>query len=247
MAKPNFSTSPYQKPSKSSLRPPLIPTEDSEPEKQEESFFGSLGKLFAGAGSSAMEILGAMFPIFKRGSTSYEQINQYHHQQKQSNSWPLQESFVIPDEDEPPSIEARDTTPKKTYAFMSKDAEKLQQWRQSRAFYSNGGWEGDYNHQQQLYAQQKQQQQQQLQQHSQQKQQHSQQKQQQQQQQHHHHRYHSSIPHTYYEQNFEKTKEIVFGAVQVQKREAVVKPVDYGESIYDHHNIRPRVGYNHGY
>lgn len=196
-------SNPYQKPLKS-VRPPLIPTED-ELEKQEEGFFGSLGKLFVGAGVSAMEILGGVFPGLKNKQLRY---------QKPSSTWPVQESFIIPDEDEPPSIDTRTPTPRKTYAFMSKDAEKIQQLRQSRAFYS--GWDANANVQQQ-----------------------------------HHHRYQSSTPHTYYERSNEKTNEIVFGAVQehVGKQDSVIKPVNYGDPMYEHHNIRLRnhQGYNNGY
>ncbi|KAL3582403.1 hypothetical protein D5086_016735 [Populus alba] len=57
------------------------------------------------------------------------------------------DSFVIPDEDEPPSIESRTPTPRKTYPFMSKDTEKMHQWRQGRSIYS--GWDGDLQQQQQ--------------------------------------------------------------------------------------------------
>lgn len=216
-------SSPYQKPL-ISVRPPLIPTE-YEQEKQEEGFFGSLGKLFVNGGVSALEILGGVFPGFRKKPLSYE----YQHQQqlKHSMSWPAQESFVIADEDEPPSIDTRTPTPRKTYPFMSKDAEKIHQLRQSRAFYS--GWDADMQQKQQ---QQKQQQQQ--------------------------HRYQSSTPHTYYEQSHEKTKEIIFGAVQDQdgKHEAVVrKPVGHGDNLYDHHNIydhnsirfRSNLSYNCGY
>ncbi|XP_022776063.1 uncharacterized protein LOC111317852 isoform X2 [Durio zibethinus] len=210
--------SPYQKPLKS-VRTPLIPTED-EQEKQEEGFFGSLGKLFVNGGVSALEILGGVFPGFRKKPLSYQYQSQ-HQQQKHSMSWPAQESFVIPDEDEPPSIDTRNPTPRKTYPFMSKDAEKIHQLRQSRAFYS--GW--DANMQQQQQQQQKQQ---------------------------HHHRYQSSTPQTYYEQSHEKTNEIVFGAVQEQdeKHEAVViKPVNYGDNTYDHHNFRFRsnLGYSCDY
>ncbi|KAL5552928.1 hypothetical protein UlMin_040329 [Ulmus minor] len=206
----------YQKPLKS-VRPPLIPTEDEE-EKQEESFFGSLGKLLANAGTSVMEILGGVFPGFRRESLNYQYQTQQP--QKYSNSWPAQDSFVIPDEDEPPpSIETRTPTPRKTYPFMSKDADKMHQFRQSRVFYN--GWDDDLQ-------QQKHQQYQ------------------------HHHKYHSPAPQTYYEQSREKTNEIVFGAVQEQdkKREAVViKPVNYGDPMFDHHNIRSRIhsmGYTYG-
>lgn len=118
-----------QKPLKSWVRPPLIPTGE-EQEKQEESFVGSLVRLVAQTGESAAEILGGVFPILKKK-------HQYppHHLNYSS----AQESYVIPHEDEPPSID-RAPTPKKTYAFMAKDSEKMQQLRQSRAFYS--GWDG---------------------------------------------------------------------------------------------------------
>ncbi|XP_061370182.1 uncharacterized protein LOC133312916 [Gastrolobium bilobum] len=212
-----FSPSPYEKPLKY-VRPPLIPLED-ESDKQEEGFFGSIGKLLANAGASVMEIMGGLFPGFRKKPQSYEIQSQpqFQQPQKQVNAWPVQESFVVPHEDEPPSIDTRTPTPRKTYPFMSKDAEKMPQLWQSRAFYS--GWDGDLQHQQQ---------------------------QQQHQQKHHHrrHQYHSSIPHTYYEQSNEETKEILFGAVQEQdgKQESVVviKPVEYGYSLYDHHNIRSR-------
>ncbi|GAB2297330.1 hypothetical protein Dimus_031440 [Dionaea muscipula] len=200
--------SPYQKPPKS-VRPPLIPNED-EMEKQEEGFLGSLGKLFANASTCAAEIIGNMIPGAKR--------KQY---QAHSSSWQPQESFEIPKEEEPPSIETRTPTPRKTYAFMTKDAQKMQQQqlRESRAFYT--GWEGEFQHQQQ---QQKHQ---------------------------HRHQHHSSIPQTYYEQSSEKTNEIVFGAVQKQEGwcQGVVKPTAYADTSYDHHfhNVRYRMGSSRGY
>ncbi|XP_043723414.1 uncharacterized protein LOC122670551 [Telopea speciosissima] len=216
----SFPSSPYQKPLKSLVRPPLIPTVD-ETEKQEEGFFGSLGKLFLNTGAAVAEIFGALFSGFRRKPLT-NQLQQQHQQQlKRQNAWPLQESFVIPDEDEPPTIETRTPTPRKTYAFMTKDSEKTNHFRQSRAFYS--GWDGEYQQQQQ------------------------------QQQQQHHQRQYSSGLKTYYEQSYETTNEIVFGAVQEQagRREAVViKAVDYGEPIYDHRNVRSRghyMGYAHGY
>ena len=208
-----------------SIRPPLIPSE-YEADKQEEGFFGSIGKLLANAGASVVEIMGGIFPGFRKKPLSYQFQGQplIPQPQKHTNAWPVQESFVIPDEDEPPSIDTRTPTPRKTYPFMSKDAEKMQQLRQSRVFY--GGWEGDLQQQQQ---------------------------QQQQHKHHNRHQYRSSIPHTYYEQSNETTNEIVFGAVQEQggKRESVVmKPVDYGNSLYEHHNVRPRInsmGYTYKY
>ncbi|KAJ7943615.1 NHL domain-containing protein [Quillaja saponaria] len=209
----------YQKPLKS-VRPPLIPTED-EQDKQEEGFIGSLARLLANAGASMAEIMGGIFPGFRKRPPSSDFLSprQLLQPQKQVNAWPVQESFVIPDDDEPPPIDTRSPTPRKTYAFMSKDAEKMQQLRQSRAFYS--GWDGDF--------------------------------QQQQKHNYHRHQYHSSAPHTYYELSNEKTSEVVFGAVQEQNRKweaVVIKPVDYGEPMYDNHNIHSRInssGYTHIY
>lgn len=215
----SFHQNPYQKPLKSSVRPPLIPNED-EQEKQEESFLDSLGRLVAQTGESAAEILGGVFPMFKKKQSSpqYQSQHQYQRQPKYSNAWPVQESYVIPHEDEPPSIE-RAATPKKMYAFMTNDSEKMQQLRQSRAFYS--GWEGDLQKQQQQTKKHQ-----------------------------HHHQYHASAAQTYYEQSPETTNEIVFGAVQEQDKKrgsVVIRPLDHGIPLYDHHhNIRSRSSYNHG-
>lgn len=217
-----------------SVRPPLISSE-YEPEKQEEGFFGSLGKLLSNAGASMVEIMGGLFPVFRRRP----QNSQYHREtliqqpQKLVNDWPAQESFVIPREDEPPSIDTRAPTPQKTYPFMSKDAEKIKQLRQSKAFYS--GWDGDQPQPQPHQPQQQQQLQQ--------------------QKHHHRHQYQSSAPHTFYEQSNETTNEVVFGAVQEQegrKESVIITPVEYGGSLYEHRNIRPRMSsmgytYTHNY
>ncbi|MBA0721611.1 hypothetical protein Golax_009134 [Gossypium laxum] len=138
-------SSPYQKPLKS-VRPPLIPTED-EQEKQEEGFFGSLGKLFVNGGVSALEIFRSVLPGFRKEPPNYQYQSQHQQQLKQTMPWAAQESFVIPDEDDPPSIDTRTPTPRKTYPFMSKDADKLHQLRQSRAFYN--GWDVDMQQQKQ--------------------------------------------------------------------------------------------------
>ncbi|PNY00712.1 NHL domain-containing protein, partial [Trifolium pratense] len=238
-----ISPSPYQTPLKS-VRPPLIPSED-ESYKQEEGLFGSIGKLLSNAGASVVEIMG-----FRKKPQSYEFQSQplFHQPENQVNGWPVQESFVIPNDDEPPSIDPRTPTPKKTYPFMSKDADKMQQLWQGRAIYN--GWDGDLQ-------QQKQQQKllysgwegnhQQLQQQQQQKHMYNGwdgdlQQQQQQQKHHYRHQSHSSVAHTYYEQSREETNEIVFGAVQEQDKESVViKPLDYGDSLYDHSNMRSRI------
>ncbi|GAA0167394.1 hypothetical protein LIER_22339 [Lithospermum erythrorhizon] len=126
-------------------------------EKQEETFFGSLRRLLNQTRESAADILGGVLPGFrKRPTTSlFEHPQLYHQQQKYSNPWPVQDSYVIRDDDEAPTVEA------KTYAFMSKDAEKMQQLRQSRAFYS--GLDGNFQQQQHDHHQQQQQQQQQTQ------------------------------------------------------------------------------------
>ncbi|CAL0313170.1 unnamed protein product [Lupinus luteus] len=195
-----------------SVSPPLMPSE-FQPRKLEEGFLDSLGKLIVNTGSSMVEVMGGLLPGFGKKPQNMLQPPQ----KQQANAWPVQETFVIPNEDEPPSIDTRSPTPRKTYAFMSKDAEKV---RQSRAFYS--GWDGDVQQQQQKH--------------------------------HDRHEYSSSIPHTYYEQSHETTNEIVFGAVQEQDAKqgsVVIKPVDYGASLYnDHHNIRSRMssmGYNYKY
>ncbi|KAJ8569818.1 hypothetical protein K7X08_006395 [Anisodus acutangulus] len=212
-------TDEYQKPLKSSVRPTLIPTEGEE-EKQEESMFGSLGKLITRTGASVSEILGGIFPMFKRLPLNDHYQHQQQHQYQQY-AWPVQDSFVIPKEDEPPSIDPRTPTPQKTYAFMSKDSEKMQQLKQSRAFYG-GGWNPD------------------VQQHQQQTQNHL-----------HHHQYHSSGPQTFYEQTSDNTKEVVFGAIQEQgHHETVIKPLDHANPVYDRQNVRSRfnsAGYSQGY
>ncbi|CAN7086660.1 unnamed protein product [Brassica oleracea var. botrytis] len=137
-----------QKPS----RPSLIPTGEEQQEKQDESFLVSLGNLASNAWVSVMEIL--------RIKQSAATTNFQQYQTKQSSAafsttapWPIQESFVVRDEDEPPPVEHKNQTPRKTYAFMSKDAEKMQQLRQSRAFYSSS-WEPEFPNQQQQKQQQ---------------------------------------------------------------------------------------------
>ena len=216
---------------KLSVRPPLIPNEN-EQDNQEEGFFTSFGKLIGGAKSSISEISGSVFSGFRKkpknnqNQSYYQYHNNQQQQQRRTNTWPMQESFEIPDEDEPPP---RTPTPKKTYAFMSNDPGKIHQLRQGRAYFN--GWDG---------GEQQQQQQQQQQQHV--YQQHLQQ-----------HRQHSLGPQTYYEQSCENTNEIVFGAVQEldsKLRTVEIKAVNYGEPLYDQYGLRSRMqysGYNNGY
>ncbi|KAH1217200.1 hypothetical protein GmHk_13G037903 [Glycine max] len=226
-------------PTTKSVRPPLIPNED-EFEKQDEGFFVSLGRLFLNSGSCMTEILGGLFSGSKRKSLQYHQYQQqYQYANRHPNAWPMQESFVIPDEDEPPpSIETKTPTPRETYTILTEELEKPQ-LKPSRGYLN--WWEGgDYEEQHQQLQQQ----------HP--KLQHQQHQQVKLQHQHQVHTRYSSTPQGYYEQNCE-TNEIVFGAVQEHdgRREAmVIKAVDYGDPKYTHHNIRPRlnyVAYSNGY
>ncbi|TKY50398.1 CUB and sushi domain-containing protein [Spatholobus suberectus] len=227
---------PTPSPTTKSVRPPLIPNED-EFEKQDEGFFVSLGRLFLNSGSCMTEIFGGLFSGSKRKPPlQYHQYQQqYQYADRHPNAWPMQESFVIPDEDEPPSIETRTPTPRETYPIMTKELEKPQHFKPARAYLNR--WEGgDYEEHQQQHP----------------KLQHQQHQQVKLQQQHQVHTRYSSTPQSYYEQNCE-TNEIVFGAVQEHdgRRETmVIKAVDYGDPKFSHHNIRPRlnyVGYSHGY
>lgn len=53
---------------------------------------------------------------------------------------------MVLEEEEPPPLEARTPTPRKTYAFMSKDPEKLQELRHGPAYFN--GWDGERESQQ---------------------------------------------------------------------------------------------------
>lgn len=116
---------PYQRPIKS-VRPPLIPSEN-EYDKPEDGFFGSSGKLALYTVSSVVEIFTSLYS--SKRSPIYNQPIKYQ------NTWPMQESFVIPREDETPSLQPRGHTPKRTYPIMNKDME-------SRAFHE--GWNDNF-------------------------------------------------------------------------------------------------------
>ncbi|KAG8072248.1 hypothetical protein GUJ93_ZPchr0006g45766 [Zizania palustris] len=204
---------PYQKPLKPSFRPPLIPNED-EPEKQEieEGLFTSIGKLIGGIKSSVAEIVGAAFSIKKCLNT--------HPQQARANSWPVQESYAIPHDETPPPLDTRTTTPRKNYAFMSKEPEKIHHIRHGRS--QLNGWNGDVpqppQQQQQIHHQQYLQ----------------------------HHMQYSSGPQTFYEPSCEATNEIVFGAVQdvdSKRRSVEIKAMNYGGALYDQDGLRQRSSY----
>ncbi|TVU28347.1 hypothetical protein EJB05_19863 [Eragrostis curvula] len=203
---------PYQKPLKSSLRPPLIPNED-EPVKQEdeEGVFSSIGKLIVGAKSSVAEMFGAAFSRKKR-------LNVHQQLHGRPSSWPVQESYAIPRDETPPPLDTRTPTPRKNYAFMSKEPEKIHHIRHGRP-HQYSGWTGAGEAPQQPQQQQQQQQPAQQVHHQQYLQ--------------HHHRQHSAGPQTFYEPSCEATKEIVFGAVQegdMNRRAVEIKAVNYEQN-----------------
>uniref|UniRef100_A0A0D9WP55 SMP-30/Gluconolactonase/LRE-like region domain-containing protein n=1 Tax=Leersia perrieri TaxID=77586 RepID=A0A0D9WP55_9ORYZ len=208
---------PYQKPLKPSFRPPLIPTEDQAGKHEaEEGFFTSVSKLIGGAKSSVVEIF----------SRKKRPAHQYHHhlQQQRTNPWPVQESYAIPHDETPPPLDMRAPTPRKNYAFMTKEPEKVHHVRHGRPYFN--GWDVQHAPQQQpeqqMYHQQ-----------------HLQQ-----------HRQYSEGPQTFYEQSCETTNEIVFGAVQevdTKRRMVEIKAVNYGDTFYEQYGMRYRnnyIGYN---
>ncbi|KAJ8491344.1 hypothetical protein OPV22_013065 [Ensete ventricosum] len=180
---------PYQIPVKPSIRPPLIPAGD-EAENTDE-----------------------VFPVFRKKPKAVQ-----YQQQQRVNVWPVPESFVIPDDEIPPPLETRAPTPHKTYAFMSKEPEKIHHIRHAPPYVS--GWGAEAQQQQQQVHQR----------------QHLRQ-----------HRHYSSGPQTYYEQSCETTNEIVFGAVQEsdsKRRSVEIKAVNYGDPIYEQYGMRYRSGYS---
>lgn len=208
---------PYQRPVKS-VRPPLIPPED-EQEKEEEGLVGSLGKLIVKTGTTVFELFGGSkkkLPHHAHLQMNFPQPSPF------SNTWPMQESFVIPHQDAPPPLE-----PRKPYPFMTKNSEPGDRPRPSKQTrYLYNGQNGDYyNEQQQM---------QQFQQHQHQHRQH-------------HQKHYSSDPQTYYEEKSETTNEVVFGAVQEQDGKhgaVVIKAVDYSNHPnYSNQNVRSRYNY----
>ncbi|KAL0327246.1 UNVERIFIED_CONTAM: hypothetical protein Sangu_1802600 [Sesamum angustifolium] len=156
--KASFLRNQHQKPLKSSIRRPLIPTEDPQ-ENQEESLLGSFGSLVAQIRASAADILRVVFPIFRNKPNHPYQSQGQNQRKKHPNSWPVQESVVVTGDDEPATIGTREqddpatigtrnSTPRRTYDFMSEDSEKVQHLRQSHALYR--GWEGDFSQQQKI-------------------------------------------------------------------------------------------------
>ncbi|THU70335.1 hypothetical protein C4D60_Mb08t23910 [Musa balbisiana] len=176
----------------------------------EEGLFSSIGKLLSGTWSSTAAIFGAVFPVFRKKPKAVQ-----YQQQQRVNAWPVPESFVIPDDEIPPPLETRTPTPHKTYAFMSKEPEKIHHIRHAPPYFSGWGTEAQQQQQQQVHQRQ-----------------HLRQ-----------HRQYSSGPQTYYEQSCETTNEIVFGAVQEsdsKRRSVEIKAVNYGDPIYEQYGMRNR-------
>lgn len=221
------SKTPYQKPLKSSLRPPLIPNDDEPVKQEEEGLFTSIGKLVGVARSSVAEIVGATFSRKKR-------VNVHHHQLGRPTSWPVQESYAIPRDETPPPLDTRAPTPRKSYAFMSKEPEKIHHIRHGRP--QSHGWTGEATAaapQQQAASLLPQQQQQQV---------HHQQ---------YHNRQYSAGPQTFYEPSCDAAKEIVFGAVQEgdtgRRRPVEIKPVNHGDQApFELNGLRFRSSYGMG-
>ncbi|KAI7739696.1 hypothetical protein M8C21_019644 [Ambrosia artemisiifolia] len=199
----------YQRPMKS-VRPPLIPPEDDEHEKEEEGLFSSLGKI-------VIKTFGGLSSSKKNPPRPHLQMN--YPQPPFSNTWPMQESFVIPQQDAPPPLETRNP-----YPFMTKNPEPSERPRPSKQTrYLSSGQNSEYFNQQQMQQFQKHQHRQQY-----------------------HQKHYSSGPQTYYEEKSETTNEVVFGAVQQDGKHGavVIKAVDYSNHPnYGNQNVRSRYNY----
>lgn len=185
--------------------------------EEEESLFGSLGKLLIKTGTTVFQIFGSSK---KKQPQPHTHLQMNYQQPPQfSNTWPTQESFVVPRQDAPPPVEPR-------------KPERPRPSKQTRYLY--GGQNNEYFNQQQQQMQQFQQQQQ-------------MQQFQQQHRQQHHQKHYSPGAQTYYEEKSETTNEIVFGAVQEQDGKhgaVVIKAVDYSNHPnYGNQNIRSRYNY----
>ncbi|GAB2276555.1 hypothetical protein Dimus_011275 [Dionaea muscipula] len=216
--------------------PPLIPNEEDETVKPEEGFLSSFARLVLNACSSAAELLGAiLFWGFRKKQLDHQKLQHFHHHhlqqpRRQADTWPMQESYIIEDDIEPPFTSSTiSPAPKSKPAdsLMKNDLASKEQFRQQQMqqqHIQHQQWE----QQQTLQQQEKKQQQQ-------------------QQQREHPQRHGSSAPKAKcFEQNGAEASEIVFGAVQEQdgRREAVViKAVDYSDPSNNHHNIRSRFNY----
>ncbi|CAN1195879.1 Protein SUPPRESSOR OF QUENCHING 1, chloroplastic [Linum perenne] len=78
----------------------------------------------------------------------FQQQYQQQEQLKHLNTWPMQDSYVIPDEDVPPPVESRYPTPKKARPLVTKELQKNRRVKSNQTYHR--GWEGDYHQQQQI-------------------------------------------------------------------------------------------------
>lgn len=218
--------------------PPLIPNEE-EFDKGEEGFFTSFGRLIFNTISTCFELLGGLFYMFgsKKQQRQQQQQQQqlrtipphlYHHQpitqhiNQDRPRLPIQDSYIIQEEDEPPAMESR--SPRKDAQL-----DRFYQNRQGQGFHGRvveGEFHPSQHHHRQQEANRGEPNQQQMQTTRQ--------------------RQYGAIPAKSCCERGGEANEILFGAVQEQdgRRETVViKAVDYSEAGYNHPNIRPRVNY----
>ena len=97
-----------------SVRPPLIPPEVDEQEHQEDGFLDSLKKLFIDTISSLLEIFSSLFSSSKNKPINTHLTN-YHQLPPSFNTWPTQQTFLIPNANPPLSLENKNPTSKRSY------------------------------------------------------------------------------------------------------------------------------------
>lgn len=139
--KPSVTYNPYEKhsmtssatlltSSSSSTIQPLI-SHDGADEKQEETFFGSMGKLAVHTGECLVDILGSIFPGFARKKAQGNPIHPHQPLQSHPNTpWPAQDSYAKSEVKDWPDYETQ--TPKgKEYAFQKMKPEEISKIKMS--------------------------------------------------------------------------------------------------------------------
>eukprot|EP01018_Ginkgo_biloba_P007215 Gb_11764 [translate_table: standard] len=199
-------------------RPALIPVA-GEQENQDAGWV-SFGKFFVDIFKSTAEIIGGLFS-YVTGGFRRKPLTK-------GNLWPLRDSLLIPeDEDVEPQ---RTPRKKKTVTFREPEADTPMSppnssglhnvdVRPTREFMDLFGSTDSVNRNRRKYEDED-------------NQGHLQPL-----------RHHSSAPETYFERSYDSSNEVVFGAVQETRginEPMEIKPVDYGDPMYDHHNIRSR-------
>ncbi|KAI3761940.1 hypothetical protein L1987_52363 [Smallanthus sonchifolius] len=202
----------YQRPVKSA-RPSLVPPEDEH--EKDDGLFGSLGKLFIKPVTTVFQIFSGLLISKKKPPHPQLQTN-YPQPPPFSNTWPMQESFVIPHQESPPPLETRNP-----YPFMTNNPEPAERPRPSKQTrYLYGRQNSEYlNEQQQMQQFQKHQ---------------------------HYQKHHLSGPQTYYEKSETTNEVVFGAVQEQDgKHEAVViKAVDYNNHPdYSHQSVRSRFNY----